>query len=88
MIEKLQPSPASGARGAPLRVSIAPWGSRPANLQQVRFFRSWLVYDSDFESNRTHGRINWNMVASMVLMLAVSAAGWASLGLLVTRFWK
>ena len=87
-MNKLQPSPLSMAREAPAVQRIAPWASLPANLEQTRFFRSWLVYDSDLDLNRTHGRLNWNMIGGVALMLAVSAAGWTGVAWLMAQLWR
>ncbi|MGA8762894.1 MAG: hypothetical protein WB562_08530 [Candidatus Sulfotelmatobacter sp.] len=87
-MNKLQPSPLFNTRGMPLRQSIAPWGAPPLSLEDTRFFRSWLVYDSDLETNRTRGRLNWNLIAGAALMMVVSAAGWAGIAWLVAQIWK
>jgi hypothetical protein len=71
---KMQPSPMSGAHAShflPL-----------ANREDAKFFRSWLVYDSDLDATRTRGRLNWNMVASLALMAVISAGGWFGIGML------
>jgi len=82
------PSPQFDPRGTPLRQHISQWGTPPVNPEDTRVFRSWLFYDSDFELNRTRGRVNWNVIAGVALMMAVSAAGWGGVALLVSRFWK
>ena len=93
MIHKLQPSPLFNTHGAPRRQPpprqpIAPWGTPPVNVEDTRFFRSWLVYDSDFEITRTHGRVNWNVIAGVALTIVVSAAGWGGIAWLVAHFWN
>ncbi len=87
-MNKLQPSPLFSTRATPLRQSVAAWGVPPRSVDETKFFRSWLVYDSDFELTRTQGRVNWNLVSGVALMTLVSAAGWASIAWLVAHFWK
>ena len=59
-----------------------------ARLEDAKFFRSWLVYDSDLDASRTSGRFNWNIIAGLLLMVAVSAAGWSGVALLARYFLK
>ena len=59
-----------------------------ARLEDAKFFRSWLVYDSDLDATRTRGRFNWNVILGLVLMAAVSAGGWYCVDLLVQHFLK
>jgi hypothetical protein len=59
-----------------------------ARLEDAKFFRSWLVYDSDLDATRTSGRFNWNIIAGLLLMVAVSAAGWSGVALLARYFLK
>jgi hypothetical protein len=66
---KMQLSPISGTRDSHSRL---PFTSR----EDARFFRSWLVYDSDLDATRSRGRLNWNMVVGVGLMAVVSAGGW------------
>jgi hypothetical protein len=75
--------------GTPLRMSIGhSWGSSPANLQDIKFLRSWLVYDSDIQSGSVRGCVNWGMVLGLALATAVSVSIWAGLGLMIARAWK
>jgi hypothetical protein len=46
-------------------------------LEDARFFRSWLVYDSELEANRTHGYFNWNVLLGLATATLVNATGWA-----------
>jgi hypothetical protein len=85
-MHNLQPSPLPDARRMGSPQSLASFN--PSNPKDVDLFRSWLVYDSDFELTRTRGRINWNMVAGALLAVLVSAAGWAGIAVLVARLWK
>ena len=83
---RMQLSPISGTRQmvADVRRSEAP-DSRP---DDTKFVRSWLVYDSDLDLNRTQGRMNWNMVLGVALAAAVSAGVWIGAGLILERLWK
>jgi hypothetical protein len=73
---KMQLSSISGTPETSFRMPLA-------SREDTKFFRSWLVYDSDLDATRTRGRINWNMVAGMALMAMVSAAGWFSIAMLI-----
>ena len=93
MSQKLQLSPVFSTRESPLHMPIqARWGALPNHLEGAKFFRSWLVYDSDFDSDfeqsRTRGHVNWNMIAGLALMVVVSAAGWGGVIWLVAQLWK
>ncbi len=84
---KLQFSPTSGKSS--LRLPLHPRrGAPPVDWDDAKFLRSWLIYDSDLESTRTHGRLNWNMIAGLALTAVVSASGWAGVVLLVRHFMK
>jgi hypothetical protein len=90
-MNKLQPSPLFSTRGAPLHQPIGPWGVPPVNLEEVKFFRTWLVFDSeDSESGprSRKGRANWNLIGGVTLMTLVSAGGWAGIALLIAHLWK
>ncbi len=78
---KMQLSPLPGAHEAQLRLPLA-------SQQDTRFFRSWLVYDSDLDTTHSRSRLNWNMVASFALMAAVSAGGWIGIALLLRYLLK
>jgi len=83
---KLQPSPTFSTR---VHLPISrPLGALPANRADAKFFRSWLVYDSGLETNRTPGRVNWNMVLGIALAAAFSVCFWAGVGLMIVRTWK
>jgi len=64
------------------------WQSPIANAEDAKFLRSWLVYDSSMEENRTAGRFNWNAALGLALMTAVSASVWAGIALLVARIFR
>lgn len=80
---KFQFSPMSGTHTQ----AGSPFGENGrATLADAKFFRSWLVYDSDLDATRSSGRINWNIVAGLLLVAAVSAAGWSGVVLLARHF--
>ena len=86
---RMQLSPMSGIRPTPADVhqSDSP-EAPPANLDDAKFVRSWLVYDSDLDLNRTPGHMNWNVLLGLVLAAAVSAGAWFAAGLIIERLWK
>jgi hypothetical protein len=84
---KLQLSPTSSKSSVPLPVAERR-GAPPPNWDDVKFLRSWLVYDSDLENTRTQGHLNWNMIVGLALTAVVSAGGWAGVVLLVRHFVK
>jgi hypothetical protein len=63
------------------------WGSLPANLQETKFLRSWLVYDSLIQTGAPRG-VNWNVVLGLALVTAASALMWTGIGLMITRVWN
>ena len=67
---------------------VGRFGRPLADWQDVKFFRSWLVYDSDVETNRSQGRLNWNMFAGFTAMVMVSVGGWSAIALLVKHLLK
>jgi hypothetical protein len=89
MSYKSQIFPLSSTRETPLRRLIShSWGSSPANLrdmnlQDMKFLRSWLVYDSEIQTGRAPGRVNWSMVLGLALAMAVSATFWAGVGMMM-----
>jgi hypothetical protein len=85
MNHRLQLSPISNLPGSH---SHQRWVDSPAAREQAKFFRSWIVYDSDIETNRTRGRFNWNMLLGVVFMVVVSTGGWLGVGLLARHFLK
>jgi hypothetical protein len=86
---RMQLSPISGTRQMVADVHRSEASdSRPANLDDAKFVRSWLVYDSDLDLNRTRGRMNWNMVLGVALAAVVSAGVWIGAGLILERLWK
>jgi len=88
MKNKLQPFPMSSARQSHAHSPASKaWGVPPENSEEAKFFRSWLVYDSDLQTTRT-GRANWNVMLGLGLVVALSATFWATIGLMMTRLWK
>jgi len=74
-----------------LHVSVAkfrPSRNNPAASSDIKFLRSWLTYDSDLESNRPAGKVNWTAAFGMLLAMAVSVGFWAGLGLLIAQLRK
>ena len=65
----------------------APWGTLPANSRDGKFLRSWLVYDSSLDDDEK-GRIHWNVVLGLALVLGISAAFWTGVAFVVARVWK
>lgn len=60
----------------------------PANWEDARFFRSWLVYDPGVRPGLELPCVNWYKLLGITLATAVSGGVWAGLGLLVAHFWK
>jgi hypothetical protein len=59
-----------------------------ANLEDMKFLRSWFVYDSDLKSRLAEGGANWNKVAGFALMAGISLGGWSGVALLLRHFLK
>jgi hypothetical protein len=83
----------SSSSETPLRCRIDSWGSSSANLpdadlEDMKFLRSWLVYDSDIQMGVARGRFDWNVIGGIALAIGVSASFWAGLGLIIARAWK
>jgi hypothetical protein len=82
MSYKSQLNPLSGTCEKPLRMPIrGSWGSVPADSVDMKFLRTWLVYDSLAGQNR-------NRFLGLLLLLGVSASFWAGIGLMIARVWK
>jgi hypothetical protein len=62
--------------------------SQAASGEDAKFFRSWLIYDSDLEVTRTRGRLNWSTIAGAALAAVVSLSGWFGIVMLLRHFWK
>lgn len=88
MSYKSQLNPLSGTCERPTRLPIrGSWGSAPANSSDMKFLRSWLVYDSDIPSNPA-GQTNHNRFLGLVLSVGISASFWAGVGFMIARVWK
>ena len=86
---KSQMLPSSSARETRLRRMIGqPWGSSPADSQDMTFLRSWLVYDSEIQVNPAPSRNTWNVVLGLGVAIAASACFWVGVGLMIARIWK
>ena len=86
---RLQLSPISGTRESQLDLSSRErWEGPVANSQDANVFRSWLVYESDVETVRSAGRVNWNTVLGLALAVVVSVSFWVGVGIIVARIWK
>ncbi len=86
---RMQLSPISGVR--PLAPDVYRSESPetpPANLDDARFVRSWLVYDSDLDLDCPPGHVNWSMVLGLVVAAVVSASFWLGAGVMIARLWK
>jgi hypothetical protein len=69
----------------PLRRMIGqPWGSSPAESQNMKFLRSWLVYDSEIQASLAPRPT----VLGLGVAIAASACLWAGVGLMIARIWK
>jgi len=89
MSRKSQLTPESGTSGTRWHLPIErSWRSSPANLREMKFLRSWLVYDSQIESGFAHRRLNWRLVLGLAIMVTVSASFWTGIGLLVAHIRK
>jgi hypothetical protein len=92
MNHKSRSFPRSSTSEAPLRWQIDSWGSSAnlpdANLEDMKFLRSWLVYDSDVQIGLARGRFDWNAIAGIALAVGISASFWTGVGLIIARAWK
>ncbi len=81
------PLSSTGERSQRLPIQTS-WGDLPVNLEQVKFVRSWLVYDSEMQSNLVSGRAIRHTAIGLALAIALSASFWTGIGVVVVRFWK
>ena len=89
MSHKSKLSPLSRTRETPLRRPVShSWRSSSLNLRDMKFLRSWLVYDSEIRTGLDRGRVNWNLVSGVALAIGVSAGFWAGVGLMVAHIWR
>jgi hypothetical protein len=82
------------------RFQLSPMSHRPHSNPRLEFverpgamkwkdaklFRSWLVYDSDVETERKPGRLNWDFVVGVATMVIVSVGAWACVAWLARHF--
>jgi hypothetical protein len=59
-----------------------------ASMEDVKFLRSWLVYDSKIQSNLASGRSNRDIALGLALAAGISACFWAGIAFLVARIWN
>ena len=62
-----------------------PWSTRPENLRDIQFWRSWLEIDSEMDETRPRSRFNWNAVMGLAVVAAVSSGFWAGVGFMIAR---
>jgi hypothetical protein len=83
-----QLSPQS-THGTSVRFAVrGPWSTRPENLRDMQFWRSWLEIDSEVDETRPHSRINWNAILGLAVMTVVSSGFWAGVGFMISRVWR
>ena len=86
MSYKLQPFPMSDAHDA---LPLQDWRrALPANWEDARFFRSWLVYDTRVRPGLELPRINWYKLLGLTLATAISGGVWAGIVLMISHLWK
>jgi len=89
MSYKVWQLPPLSTRSTKARIPITgPWSSLPANSQDAKFLRSWLVYDSDLADGVPEGGVNWSTLLGIGLALILSLGFWAGLGVVVAEIWK
>lgn len=54
----------------------------------IKLFRSWMVYDSHLESRGKDCSVNWNGAFGLALTVTLSVIFWVGLGSLILRLWK
>jgi hypothetical protein len=89
MNRRLQLPPICMVRESQTNLSLSEWwkGGEP-NVRDAEFFRSWLVYDSDFDLAAGTGRLNWNTLLGLALSIGVSVSFWAGAGAALVWLWK
>jgi hypothetical protein len=86
MSYKLQAFAMSDAHDA---LPLHDWRSAlPANWEDARFFRSWLVYDTSVRPGLELPRINWYKLLGLILATAVSGGAWVGIVLMIAHLWK
>ena len=77
----------SSTQATPMRLPIRrAWGATPGNGLDTKFLRSWLVYDSSLEADKTGDSTNWNIILGLSLAVGLSAGFWVAVGLIATHF--
>jgi hypothetical protein len=77
----------SSTQLAPIRPPIRrAWGAPPTDVLGTKFLRSWLVYDSSLEVDKTGGSTNWNLILGLSLAVGLSAGFWVAVGLIAAHF--
>jgi hypothetical protein len=81
----------SSTQPAPIRLPVRlpirrAWGAPPTNVLDTKFLRSWLVYDSSLEADKTGDCTNWNIILGLSLAVGLSACFWVAVGLIATHF--
>jgi hypothetical protein len=56
----------------------------PSDWENAKLFRSFTVYDFDFEPTRYSGR---DSLLGLLLALGIGAGFWTAAGLLIARLW-
>jgi len=89
MSSKSELFPRSSTEDTPWRVAVQrSWKSEPSSSREIKFLRSWLVYDSKHDAGFRAGRPNWRLILGLAIVVTVSASFWTGVGLLVARIWK
>jgi hypothetical protein len=89
MSYKSQLCPLSGTCETPLRLPIqGSWGSSPMDSLDMKFLRSWFVYDSEIQSGLAASATKRNRFLGLALLVGISASFWAGVGLMIARVWK
>jgi hypothetical protein len=85
-MNRLQLSPISSTHDA---LPLNDWRSAlPANWEDARWFRSWLVYDAKVRPGLELPSVNWYKLLGFTLATAFSGGVWIGIGLLAAHFWK
>jgi len=61
-----------------------PSSTSPEGSSEMQFLRCWFEYDSQFDEAVPSGRINWNAVLGIVLVVGISGGFWAGVGWMVS----
>jgi hypothetical protein len=54
----------------------------------MKFLRSWFVYDSEIQSGLAASATKRNRFLGLALLVGISASFWAGVGLMIARVWK